>query len=66
MKQRMLCALLALLVALPLSFSAAEENRSGTYVLISVRDVGDIYAELYPDIAPITVENFLRLADERF
>ena len=33
---------------------------------IRVRDYGTIRAELYPDIAPITVENFLSLADSGF
>ena len=36
------------------------------YVRISVENYGDIYAALYPETAPITVENFLRLVNEKF
>ena len=31
-------------------------------VTIKIKDMGDIKAELYPEIAPITVENFVKLA----
>ena len=36
------------------------------YVAIEVEGYGTITAELYGDVAPITVENFLKLADEGF
>ena len=35
-------------------------------IKITVRDFGTMTAELYPDKAPITVENFLKLAEENF
>lgn len=35
-------------------------------LVITMRDGGVIKAELYPNIAPITVENFLKLVDEKF
>ena len=35
-------------------------------VTITMRDGGVMSGELYPDIAPITVENFKKLADEKF
>jgi len=35
-------------------------------VMISVEGFGDITLELYPDIAPITVANFVKLANEGF
>ena len=35
-------------------------------IKITVRDFGEITAELYPDKAPKTVENFLKLVDEGF
>ena len=35
-------------------------------VTIKIKDMGDIRAELYPDIAPITVENFVKLAGSGF
>ena len=35
-------------------------------IKITIRDFGTMTAELYPDKAPITVENFLKLIDEDF
>ena len=35
-------------------------------IKISVRDMGEITAELYPDKAPVTVKNFLDLIDRDF
>ena len=35
-------------------------------VIIDVKDYGKITVELYPDIAPITVENFKKLVSEGF
>ncbi len=35
-------------------------------VTITMEDGGVMKGELYPDIAPITVENFKKLADEKF
>ncbi|SMC75227.1 peptidyl-prolyl cis-trans isomerase B (cyclophilin B) [Oscillospiraceae bacterium] len=35
-------------------------------VTITIRDLGDIKCELYPEIAPITVENFVKLAGQGF
>ena len=35
-------------------------------ITIKIKDMGDIKAELYPDIAPITVENFIKLAGSGF
>lgn len=35
-------------------------------VTITIKDLGDIKVELYPEIAPITVENFIRLASQGF
>ena len=40
---------------------------SGTYyVAIDIQDYGTITAELYADIAPVTVTNFLKLANQGF
>ena len=39
---------------------------SNPIVTIEMEDGGVIRAELYPDIAPITVENFLSLAEKGF
>ncbi|MBP5179690.1 MAG: peptidylprolyl isomerase [Clostridiales bacterium] len=35
-------------------------------VTIKIKGMGDIKAELYPQIAPITVENFIKLASSGF
>ena len=42
-----------------------EVKKYSNYVKIET-SYGDITAELYPDIAPITVENFQKLVDENF
>lgn len=61
-----------LLVAMMLCVFAGCNNKKDSgngekvYVMISVKDFGDITLELYPDIAPITVENFVKLANEKF
>ena len=33
---------------------------------ITVRDYGTITLELYPDVAPLTVDNFVKLCNEGF
>lgn len=35
-------------------------------ITMKIRDGGEIKLELYPDVAPITVENFIKLAGEGF
>ena len=48
-------------------FSCSLADESGNPVVrISVANAGDIYVELYPETAPITVENFLSLVDRGF
>lgn len=47
---------------LPYEKSDVETN----FVLIKVKDFGDIVVELYPDKAPITVANFKKLVSEKF
>ena len=43
----------------------AEEKKI-YHVTITMQDGGVMKGELYPDIAPITVANFKKLADEHF
>ena len=57
---------LILLMGLAVPGLGEEFGQNAQYVRIAVRGYGDLYAELYPDIAPITVENFLKLAKEGF
>ena len=46
----------------------AETNLYENTVLveIDVKDQGKILVELYPDVAPVTVKNFLKLVDRKF
>lgn len=44
----------------------AVTESTTVYVEIDVKDQGKIVLELYPDTAPITVENFLKLVDQKF
>ena len=46
--------------------SAKAPAQEPVYVQIDIKDYGTIVAELYPDKAPITVENFLSLVDSGF
>ena len=49
-----------------LETSYGEFKPSCAYAEIEMTDGGRIVMELYPDVAPITVANFLKLADEGF
>lgn len=43
-----------------------ESTEVSDFVKIDVKDKGIIVVELYPDIAPITVENFKKLVSEKY
>jgi cyclophilin family peptidyl-prolyl cis-trans isomerase len=45
---------------------AAPEVTKKTYLLITVKDFGEIKIELFPDIAPKNVANIVKLAKEGF
>ena len=69
MKKQIMCLLLAALFLLGLTACAGKNsgnNGDPIMVEITMRDGGVIKLELYPDIAPITVENFTKLAGEGF
>ena len=67
--KKILSALLAIALLASLLVScnkvgiSAEETN---FVMITVRDYGEIIVELYPDVAPITVENFKKLVSKGF
>ena len=42
------------------------EQSQPVHAQITIKDYGTVTLELYPDIAPITVENFVKLAKEGF
>ena len=45
----------------------SEAQKIGTHhAIITVKDLGEIKLELYGDIAPITVQNFMDLANAKF
>ena len=64
--KKLLAGMLSLIMMLTLSLAAAAEDASDPVVVLRVADCGDIYVELYPAIAPVTVENFLSLVDSGF
>ena len=48
------------------SAGTAEEPVASDYIQIEIENYGTITAELYGNVAPITVENFMKLVDEGF
>ena len=76
--KRIICLILASVMLLALvSCNSAEKNtsdKSGSAassgenpkIAVTVKDFGTMTFELYPDIAPITVENFLKYVDDGF
>ncbi len=67
---RKLLALMLVLCVLPGCAGAAAEEAAAAegnpVVRIEIDGWGTVYAELYPEIAPISVANFLALADRDF
>ena len=66
-------ALIAIVVAVGVTLDARNENAGGDlipeathYIAIDVQDYGTITAELYGNIAPVTVENFVKLINDMF
>lgn len=57
---------LSLALLAPMAACAENEPVATAWVQIDVQDYGTITAELYGEVAPITVENFLKLVDEGF
>ena len=55
-----------LLILLCLSGCGKKEEENVIHAEITVKDYGTIKLELYPDVAPVTVENFVDLAKSGF
>ncbi len=58
--------MLILIAAVSVIVSGCFDSKPANPVVVLETTLGDIELELYPDVAPLTVENFLKLADEGF
>ncbi len=59
-------AIVVVVLLFGLSVPAAAEGPANPQVTIEVGDVGTVVVELYPDVAPNTVNNFLSLVQAGF
>ena len=67
MKKRIISLfLLMLLSALLVTSFTSCGNSEPVYVRIEVKDYGVMVAELYPDVAPVTVDNFVKLVKQEY
>ncbi len=70
MKKKILTILLSCALLITLTACGAKENKNlyenKTKIAIEIQGYGTIKAEVYPDVAPITVENFLNLVNEHY
>lgn len=66
MKRFLALILIAALAAAGAAMAEGAEPKATAWVQIDVQDYGTITAELYGEVAPITVENFLKLANAGF
>ena len=60
---------LALVIVMVFSFAScgtSSEGGNGNIAVITIKDYGTVTVELQPDVAPITVENFIKLSNEGF
>lgn len=58
--------LVSLILCIVVMFSLCSCSKKTPVAEISMADGTVIYAELYPEIAPVTVENFINLANDGF
>ena len=65
MKKRLLILVLAAVLSLAAA-GCAKKDSAPVKAEIVIHDYGTITLELYPDVAPITVENFCSLAESGF
>lgn len=63
---RLLCGACLLLLATAGAWAEGEEKAAGNPVVVMTTGQGTIEIELFPDKAPISVENFLRYVDKAY
>jgi peptidyl-prolyl cis-trans isomerase B (cyclophilin B) len=72
MKKKLLTILLSCVLLITLTACGTENNKNKKIyenvkkIAIEIQGYGTIKADLYPDVAPITVENFLNLVNEHY
>ena len=64
--KKILLILTTFVLAICLSACSEDKYAKKTYVNIEIEDYGTIELELYPDVAPTTVENFVSLVKSGF
>lgn len=64
--KKILLILTTFVLAICLSACSEDKYAKKTYVNIEIEDYGTIELELYPDVAPVTVENFVSLVKSGF
>ena len=66
--RKLLCLILVFVIGLSVAGCSGDSSSTSEHVFakISIRDYGDITVELYPEKAPITVDNFVKLANQHF
>ena len=63
---RFIIILALIIMLIPSLVSARGKSKGGNPVVIMSTSMGDIKIELYPDIAPETVKNFLSYVNDKF
>ena len=63
-KRNIIVVIIMMIILVGCSSKESEENIH--HAVIDIKDYGKIEVELYEDIAPITVKNFLNLAENHF
>ena len=71
MKQTLLLSATTLLLALGIVSAPAQDKKETAapakeVAVLKFKDFGDIVVEFFPDVAPKTVENFKKLANDKF
>ncbi len=65
MKRWMLCVCLALCCVAGMAVAEEGQKKMEFPTVVMTTSMGEIVIELYPEKAPITVENFLQYVDDK-